>query len=180
MYLGDGSLRDLETLVWGYHSALRVHHLDEGVPEMSRHFSSWLHLRKRWSLSQGWARAIEEHAKEGQEPLDVFFQLVEKYRTLRLRVLCRATLGPQHRPTGKRFVIGLDGRVEPPLEIDVVQYHPESLHFLRFHYPEGTENQDILITSTGEEATTVDDARRWAEDEFQIEPAEWIDDPCSD
>src|SRR5512133_235156 len=76
MYLGDGGPSGLETLIWGYYSALGVHHLDEGVPEMTRHFSSWLRLCKRWSLSQGWARAIEEHAKEGDVPLENFFRLV--------------------------------------------------------------------------------------------------------
>ncbi len=174
MYLDDGRLRELETLIWGYYSALGVHHLDEGVPEMSRHFSSWLRLRKRWSLSQGWARAIEEHAKEGEVPLENFFQLVGEYRKLRPMVLCQACLGPHHSPTGKRCVIDLDGRVEPPLKIEVVQYDPEPLHFLRFHYPEGTENQDILITTRGKVATTVEDARRWAEDELQIDSAEWV------
>ncbi|MEO7590101.1 MAG: hypothetical protein ABI134_02710 [Byssovorax sp.] len=60
------------------------------------------------------------------------------------------------------------------MKIEIVQYHPEPLHFLRFHYPEGPENQDILITTRGSAATTVEDARRWAEDKFQIEPAEWV------
>jgi hypothetical protein len=173
MYLGDSGLRGLETLIWGYYSALGVHHLDEGVPQMTRHFSSWLRFRKRWSLSQGWARAIEEHAKERELPLENFFQLVEEYRKLRPKVLCQAVLRPQHSPTGKRSVIGLDDRVEPPVKIDVVQYHPEPLHFLRFHYPEGPENQDILMTASGKVTTMVEDARRWAEDEFQLSAADW-------
>ncbi|MRG97836.1 hypothetical protein [Polyangium spumosum] len=173
MWIQDRSLRELERLVYGYGIALGVHHVDEGVPEMGGHFSSWLRLRKRWSMSLGWAHAITEHSKD-QEPLEVFFELIEKYRKLRPATLCYAGLAARHAPTGKRSVVGHDRLLPPPLRIEVVQYKPEPLHFLRFRYPEGHENGSILITGRGEEATTEDDAKRWAEDEFQIDPAEWI------
>src|SRR5438094_210529 len=100
--------------------ALGVHHVEEGVPGMTGHFSAWLQLRKRWSLSCGWARAIVDHTRKGAKPLDVFFSLVDDYRKLRPMVLCHVVLGPQHAPTGKRCLIGLDRLLPPPLRIEVV------------------------------------------------------------
>lgn len=174
LYLVTGTLGELETLVRGYDLALGEHCLLEGVPTMGRHFSSWLRLRERWSLSCGWAKAIEQRTKPGQSPLELFFRLVDKYRRLRPVVLCHAKLGPQHIPTGRRCVIGFSGRLMAPQQIDIVQYHPEPLHFLRSHYAEGAVDEDMLYTSQGSVATTEGDARRWAEDEFQLSPKEWV------
>jgi len=127
MFIRDGSLTDLEMLIWGYYAALRVHHLEEGVPEMTRHFSAWLELKKRWSTSLGWAHAIAKHTGKDAQPLDVFFSLVRDYQKLRPAVLCHAALGPQHAPTGKRCTIGVDRLLPPPLKIEVVQYRPEPI-----------------------------------------------------
>jgi hypothetical protein len=173
-----GSLRDLEMLVWGYYAALAVHHVDEGVPSMSRHFSSWLMLKKRrWSLCLGWADAIEKHIRKGTDPLDVFFRLTDEYRKLRPVVRCYAVLGPAHLPTGKRCEVGDGCSVSPPNKIEVIQYQPEPLHFLRVHYTHGLKNEDVLYTGVGGSATTLAFAKQCAEAEFQVRPAEWVDVP---
>jgi hypothetical protein len=174
MWLRERGLRDLEDLVWGYYAALHAHHLDEGVPEMTRHFSSWLRLRTGWSLSVGWAKAIERHTSSSDSALERFFTLVDDYRKLRPTTICHALLTPRHSPTGTRCLVGFGLLMPPPQKIDVVQYQHEPLHFLRFHYPEGPENGSVLITDRGNEATTADDARQWAQDEFQIQPEEWV------
>jgi hypothetical protein len=131
MWVGSGGVRELEMLVHGYETARSLHHIDEGVPSML-HFPDWLRLRDRWSLSCGWAAAIEEHAGD-RDPLDVFFGLVDEYRSLRPTVVCHAVLAADHVATGKRVRIGFDGVLPAPLRIDVVQYQPLPLHFLRFH-----------------------------------------------
>jgi hypothetical protein len=153
MFVGDLGLRCLENLTHGYQTALYAHHLDEGVPQMTSHFSSWLRLKKRWSLSCGWAFAIEEHAKDAA--WETFFELIDEYRKLLPTVRCYAILE------------------QVPRRIDVVQYSPEPLHFLRLHHPEGVEDQHILCIN-GKDATTVEEARREAENRFQIEANDWI------
>jgi hypothetical protein len=174
MYIGDGSLAELETLIGGYMTALHVHHLDEGVPQMGSHFRAWLRLHTGWSMSCGWAHALREHVPQ-EEQLARFFAFVDEYRRLRPVILCRAILKEHHQPTGNRSVVGFGLLTPPPLRIEIVQYDPEPLHFLRSHYPDGVEDDHILLTASGAEATTRDDAKRWALDEFQIESSEWED-----
>lgn len=58
------------------------------------------------------------------------------------------------------------------LQIDVVQYAPEPLHFLRFHYDDGPEDQHVLVDN-GSVATSAELARAWVEEEFQVEPIAW-------
>ena len=60
MYLGTGSLKELESLIWGYCSGLSVHGIVETVPMMTRHFTTWLERRTKWSCCRGWSAAIEE------------------------------------------------------------------------------------------------------------------------
>lgn len=42
-------------------------------------FAEWVRVRTGWSMSLGWAAAIERHAG-AEEPLDVFFRLLDEYR----------------------------------------------------------------------------------------------------
>ena len=173
MYLGSSSLRELETLVWGYYSALGVHGLVEPVPQMGRPFLAWLHYRTGWSCCAGWASAIEPRHPEADKALAAFFEFVDEYRTLRPTGLCTVSLAARHNPTGKRVRHGLDGLMEKPRRVDVVRYRPEPLHFLRLHYRERIEDCDPLMTGTGEYATTVRYAKEWVRDELQVEFAAW-------
>lgn len=80
MWVSGGSLRELQTILLGYGVALSVHGVNErfdlgpGGP-----FAEWLLAGHGWSMSTGWASAIERHA-DGEEPLMVFFRLLDEYR----------------------------------------------------------------------------------------------------
>jgi hypothetical protein len=63
--------------------------------------------------------------------------------------------------------------MEKPCRVDVIRYRPEPLHFLRFHYPDRVEDDDILKTGTGDYATTVRFAKEWVRDELQVEFRVW-------
>src|SRR5437879_1940778 len=79
MYLRDGCLRDLESLVWGYYSALSMHGIVEEVPAMNRHFLSWLHYRTGWSCcSCGWAHALGSLHPAHDAALAAFFRFVDE------------------------------------------------------------------------------------------------------
>jgi hypothetical protein len=173
MYLRDGSLADLETLLWGYYAALQAHGLVENVPRMDHHFRWWLYDRKGWSPTLDWATALEHLYREAEARHDAFFGLVDEYRRLQPAAVCTIQLGPQHQPTGTRVLYGVDGRLEKPERVDVMRYRPKPLHFLRLHYPDRMEDWDLLMTSTLELATSVADAQRWVQDELQVEPSAW-------
>jgi hypothetical protein len=73
-------IAELETMLTGYGMALEVHGIDEpNVFGAHGHFTRWLEERYRWGMSCGWAYAIVRTAGE-EEPLDVFFRLVDEYR----------------------------------------------------------------------------------------------------
>ncbi|MDT7787098.1 MAG: hypothetical protein QOF58_5517 [Pseudonocardiales bacterium] len=73
-------LGELETLLWGYGTALEVHGVEEPFAfGASRDFSNWLAARFGWGMALGWAHAIEENAG-ADDPLDLFFRLVDEYR----------------------------------------------------------------------------------------------------
>ncbi|MGW5700465.1 hypothetical protein [Amycolatopsis japonica] len=80
MWLRQRSLRDLQSILFGYGVALDVHGLDEKFAMgAAGPFAQWIEARFGWPMAMGWAVAIEEHA-DGEEPLDVFFHLLDEYR----------------------------------------------------------------------------------------------------
>ena len=94
MYIVDESLHDLENLLYGYYAGLGMHGVVENVPQMTYHFLDWLYWRTSWSTSRGWANAITNNARK-RRPLDVFFELVDRYRELR-PVTLRSVRPPEH------------------------------------------------------------------------------------
>ena len=173
MYLRGGSLLDLESKVYGYYAGLASHGIVEPVPAMDHHFASWLYHRTRWSMSCGWGAGIADRHKRPERAVAAFFRLVDGYRRLRPTVVCTVRLRARHNPTGKRVVVGLDGRLAKPRRVDVVRYRPAPLHFLRLHYPTGVQDQPLLMTGSGSFVTTVRYAKRWVQDELQVEPSAW-------
>jgi hypothetical protein len=176
MYIRGGSLRELETYLYGYYAGLRGHGIIEPVPQMWRHFSSWLYWRTGWSQSLGWAFAIDQHYRNVDTALSEFFLFVDKYRQLQPTRVCSVRLRAKNTPTGKRVVIGFDGRIEKPLCVDVIRYVPEPLHFLRFHYPGRIEDDNLLTAKAGDRSayrTTVATAKKWVRDELQVPFADW-------
>jgi hypothetical protein len=174
MFIGASEypLRVIESLVQGYNAALLVHGIVEARPAMSDHFSTWLRHVKDWSLSCGWADAIERVAARDTWLTD-FFALVDEYRSLAPTVVCSVVPRDCHKPTGKKFLVGYGEKLERPDRIDILQYRPEPLYFLRLYYGHRCENTQILQTSNGSAATNQALALEWVSEEFGIKPEEF-------
>jgi hypothetical protein len=98
---------------------------------------------------------------------------VDDYRRLVPTVIATVTLDGRHSPTGKRAKIGHDGRIDRPDAVTVIQYRPEPILFLRFHYGDGVVDQRTLYRSDGADDTTLVDAQEWVEAELQVARSEW-------
>lgn len=52
------------------------------------------------------------------------------------------------------------------------QYAPEPLHFMRFRYDHEIVTEDLLPINRADESldetTSIDDAKEWVQDEFQV------------
>lgn len=167
------SLDDLQSQIWGYVTALQIHEIDEQVPSMGRHFLYYLRDKTDWSLSRGWAYAICQHIDGLPNQLQTFFSFVDTYRTLVPKHLATAVLQDNHKPTGKRRRCGFDGLMDKPRIVEIVQYYPEPLHFLRFRYDDRIEVDDLLFDHEMKHRTTIDDAKRWLFDEFGFDSSDW-------
>ena len=174
MYLRGYSLRDLETLIWGYYAALREHGIVEDVPQMTRHFLFWLHRRTGWSTNCGWDDAIEARYPDTGRSFAAFFEFVDEYRKLIPIVVCTARLIEIHQPTGNRVRYGFEGKMKKPDRVDIVRYHPEPLHFLRFHYGDRIVDDDLLMNGDGSFDTEVSYAKQWVKDELQVDEDAWV------
>ncbi|MCP3142703.1 hypothetical protein [Pyxidicoccus xibeiensis] len=166
------TLRDLQMLVDGYSTALWVHSVDEGFALDSRHFGAWLRLRRGWSLSCGWAAAVTSNSRSEADAAQTFFALLDEFRELRPTVRARVRMKKHHQATGRHAVIGFGGRLEVPRVIEVVQYAPEPLYFLRFHHAKRRVDMDVLHDN-GANATSLRFAKQWVEEEFQVRADEW-------
>ena len=172
MYLGDvNSLASLEAMIWGYEAAISIHRIEEPTPRFDRTFLSWVRLRRGWSTSLGWADAIHRAVREGQRPLDLFFELVDEYRKVTPQVVARARLTRRNKATGKTGPDGLGRARPPPLELQVVRYAPEKLFLLRYRYPSSIE--DSVLFDNGSHATSLSFAKGYARREFGVTAEQW-------
>ena len=81
MWVHNGSLQELMTIVIGYSVALDVHGLSEEFDlGPVGPFAQWLQFTRGWSMSLGWAAAIEQRAQDDETALDAFFRLLDEYR----------------------------------------------------------------------------------------------------
>lgn len=168
------SLMELESKIGGYYGALWTHRIVEQAPNMCHHFLIWMHYRTGLSTSGGWALILTHEIVGFDKQLERFFELVDEYRQLVPVVLYRVTLEEHHNPTRKRSKIGIDKFIEKPMVIEIVNYNPDPLHFLRFHYVEHIKDGWLLEGPKSSSCdTTVDDAMEWVSDEFQVCPEEW-------
>jgi len=175
MYIaGPTPIRELETLVWGYAACLGVHGLVESCPAMTRHFGDWLKLRHKWSLSCGWAAAIQEHTPPGEQAIELFFRLITEYRQLSLRTI--ATVETAIETLHERESCSPSGDLPSVRSnrIDLIQYAPEPLYFLRLFAPTGVEQGDILWTSTGSTVSSGNEAREWVYAALAIPIDRWM------
>lgn len=172
MYVrAESAADDLEHLLWGYETALHVHGVDEDTPRFGRTFLAWVRLRRDWVMSMGWAHAVSREAKKRQTPLELFFELVDEYRQLSVRVVAKARLRKHNKATGAVGTDGLGRARPPPREIEIVQYAPEPLFLLRYRYASGVDEN--VMYDDGSYATSVAFAKRHALLEFGIEASQW-------
>lgn len=160
------SLRELQHLLEGYDCALHVHALDEQVPSM-RHFFAWLQHRVDWApATGGWAEALLKHAGTESAARQEFFSLVDDYRQLRPTVIARVALTERH-GSGPRGV-------PPPRRLELVQYAPEPLVFLRLHYARHfVDEQHAPEPGGAYRGWSVARAQAWAQEQLGVAPGEW-------
>ena len=166
MFIPDKSINSLQTFLRGYETCMSVHAILEHDVPVFKHFHEWLVRYYNFEFTaSGWAYAIQYNVTD-QEPLQKFFELVQEFQKLQPHLITRVKLGLNHQPTGKRVVIGIDKRMPPPNEIQIVQYKHEQLFFLRHCYPTMYEHSSLF--------SSLKDAIKWVEEEFQVRPEEWI------
>jgi hypothetical protein len=89
MWVRQRSVQELSTMLFGYSLALQVHNTPEPVDFQgaSSPFAQWLCETRGWSMALGWATAIEANA-QGGTPLELFFSLLDEYRTRPVPAAC--------------------------------------------------------------------------------------------
>lgn len=161
----DYGIHVVQHIVFGYTQSLGIHSIIELNVSSFQHFGEWLEMHYGWRTNYGWAAAIINHAKESKNPLNAFFKLTKEFRKLIPKIIYQVKLETHHQATGERVIIGLSKRMKKPGEIQIMQY-TRNLFFLRFKYLTRQENGSLL--------TSLEEAKRWAEDEFQIPRDDWI------
>ncbi|WP_028315737.1 hypothetical protein [Desulfatibacillum aliphaticivorans] len=174
-FVRNESIYELEQYIHGYYAALRAHGIIENVPSMDTHFWHWLMYRTGYGSCVGWAYDIEQSAGEDEKPLDLFFFFVNEYKKLVPVVKSRVELKGRHNPAGKKVLIGGTDLMEKPQSIEIVQYSPAPIHFLRFYYEHKIENDDLLPKDLDSYETTIETGKYWVQDEFQVDVNEWTD-----
>jgi hypothetical protein len=81
MWVRQGSVQELSTMLFGYSLALQVHNAPESFDLLPARgpFAHWLSQTRGWPMALGWATAIEANA-QGGTPLELFFSLLDEYR----------------------------------------------------------------------------------------------------
>lgn len=155
-------LLELESMIHGYYNALHHYAIDQQVPALDHLFARWLYQKKKWSASQGWAKAIYHHLPENTSAFDMFFSLIDEYKKLQPKALAQAT------PKGLRT----EGfppcpYKELPEQIIIIQYDPDPFFFLR-----------QVFASHFWDDSTVFSTHEWfirhAKHEFLVEPDDWM------
>ncbi|MGW8885935.1 hypothetical protein [Streptomyces sp. NPDC055749] len=81
VWVRNGSVEELSTMLFGYSVALQVHGVDEDFVfhPAAGPFAQWLGWKYGWSMATGWASAIERHLPD-EPPLEAFFRLLDEFR----------------------------------------------------------------------------------------------------
>jgi hypothetical protein len=169
------TLHDLEQQIDGYYAALALHRIDEPGPSMgNRCFLPWFEYRTGRRCESGWAIPLETQIPDIKEQFAAFFTYVDEYRKLIPTLLYTVRLNKSHQPTGKRAGASVaHGKMKKPSRVDIVQYAPEPLHFLEFHFPNRIGYPRFLTKKDLSYETTVRDAMEWCRDELLIKRHEW-------
>ncbi|KKK41879.1 MAG: hypothetical protein Lokiarch_39300 [Candidatus Lokiarchaeum sp. GC14_75] len=148
MFIPDKSINSLSTYLAGYDSCLELHSIvEKGVP-LFKHFGEWLKIKFNWNLSYGWAQAIAENIEKQQDPLKKFYSFVNEFRKLQPEVVSTIQENADEHPS-----LSLQ-------KIQVIQYFPHNLFFLRFFYAEKHEDDRDLFYSIEEAEKSVSKNKR--------------------
>ena len=85
MFVTDGNnLADLETLIWGYHMALKQHGIIEKGPKFeTRDFIQWLHVQTGTGGALGWSNILNEKYPNPELAFQKFWEYIEEYKNFK-------------------------------------------------------------------------------------------------
>jgi hypothetical protein len=173
MYVRNRDVRELETMVGGYYTALELRGIVEDAPSMSvRHFGVWLRHTRNWSAAAGWAHAIVQNADD-RDPLEVFFELRDDFLALVPTTIAIVSLEPHHQLQRKSATTGIDEGATRPDRIEVRRYVPTGLHHFRWHFGDQRQDDWMLMDGNGKYDISLAYAQQRAFDEFAIEKDSW-------
>jgi len=153
MFIPDKSIKSLSTYLAGYESCLELHSIvEKGVP-LFKHFGEWLKNKFNWNLLYGWAQAITENIENQQDPLKKFYFLVNEFRKLQPKVV--STIKSPLNQKRITIIQGKKDEILSPKTIQIIQYIPENLFFLRFLYTKKQEDGRDLFYSIKEAKRSV-------------------------
>lgn len=168
------NITELCSLVYGYYVAIQTHNIVESGPQMTDKFNVWAQVTTGWSgFNCGWGYAFDNNTPPDADTFPHFFKYVDQYRTLKPHITARVTLRPEHQPTGKRCVIGQNGRMDRPDEILVINYAPTSLNHLRHRYGDRFVDDRFLMLGSGSHDSKQADMLDWVSDEFGTDQTDW-------
>lgn len=83
MYCDPASkpLTTLETMLGGYTAALKDHRIPDGGRGFNEAFRAYLLLCFGWSTCDGWALAVRDHLKDGEDELAKFFTILGQFKS---------------------------------------------------------------------------------------------------
>ena len=80
MYMTDGTcLKDLELLLGGYAAALQAHDIQNDLIQFNSKFNLYVYQKMHWSISCGWAHAINDNCSSPEVAVEKFFSLVNEF-----------------------------------------------------------------------------------------------------
>ena len=150
MFIPDKSIKSLFTYLAGYDSCLELHSIvEKGVP-LFKHFGEWLKIKFKWNLSYGWAHAITENIEKQQDPLKKFYFFVNEFRKLQPEIVLTVKSPLNQKQITITQVKKDENLLLSPKNIQIIQYFPENLFFLRYLYTKKHEDGRDLFYSIDE------------------------------
>jgi hypothetical protein len=171
MYFGVKSLKALEGFIYGYHTALWIHKLDEVPYFSSTHFDEWLvYARKVDSKCKimGWTNYLLESTKNEEKAFDRFFELYNEFIELKLVSKKSLQLSGVNRRSKDYYELNQGHDTDPiPVAIELIQYYPTKLFYLKYHY----ENGVVVGRNIWRTLKSAIENVRW---EFGIDAEKWL------